>query len=331
MQEEFFIRILNNTASEEEKEEFYLSLEKDDKLKEAFYQAKNIYALGSYYPGMYGKLQEENFTRFWNKTHPGKQNRSRKIQLCLRYAAVFILALGIGFLIRYIVPSKEPSLGVYGHIEYRSEKGSVSTIRFEDGSEIWLSSQSRISIDKNLAGETVVHLNGEAYFDLTPDSLRKFKVDLGNIIVRDIGTKFDIRAYAVEQTVYTTLSEGRINILKNTEKPVLSMKPGEYMRFDKGNNQITVSKIDPSLAIAWKDGKFVFIDKTLSQICQELENWYNIEIHIEDKYLADTRYTGVIKRTTTVSHVLEMLSVTDAIHYTIMNKKKSKDLVIIRK
>ena len=101
------------------------------------------------------------------------------------------------------------------------------------------------------------------------------------------------------------------------------------MQFDKQTNHMNVTKQDPSIAAAWKDGKFVFIHKSLAEICRELEAWYNVRIEINNKSLANTRYTSVIKRTTTVKLVLEMLSLTDKIHYKITDRKEGKDLVYI--
>ena len=92
---------------------------------------------------------------------------------------------------------------------------------------------------------------------------------------------------------------------------------------------MTVSRRDPSIATAWKDGKFVFIDKSLAEICRELENWYNVEIIIRDKSLANTKYTSVIKRTTTVNMVLKMLSLTDKINYKITDRKEAHDIVYV--
>ena len=172
-------------------------------------------------------------------------------------------------------------------------------------------------------------LNGEAYFDMVPDQKRKFTVDLGNFKVKDIGTKFDIRAYRDEAIVCVALVDGQIDLYKCGGTPILSMKPGEYMQFDKQSNHMAVSNQDPSIATAWKDGKFVFIDKTLEEICHELGNWYNLQIIIKSKSLANTKYTSVIKRTTTVKLVLEMLSLTDKINYTITDRKEASDIVYI--
>ncbi|MDP2890432.1 MAG: FecR domain-containing protein [Bacteroidota bacterium] len=171
------------------------------------------------------------------------------------------------------------------HIEYSSEKGSVSKIHLEDGSTIWLSSGTKLKLDKNDSGETTARLDGEAYFDLIPDADRKFTVDLGQFKVRDIGTIFNIRAYESEQTISTTLVEGRIDLIKNSAESFLTVKPGELVNYDKSNRNIVVHQQDPSIVTAWTEGKFVFIDQPLSEICKELENWYNIEIQITDPKL----------------------------------------------
>ena len=214
-------------------------------------------------------------------------------------------------------------------IEYTSEKGSVSTIHLEDGSSVWLSSASKIIIDYSSTGEMSAQLNGEAYFDLVPDPDRKLTVDLGYLKVKDIGTKFNVRAYSAEPGIYTTLCDGQVDLFNGENKSLLSMKPGEYMQFNKLTGKMAVSQCDPTISTAWKDGKFVFIDKSLEEICHELENWYNVEIIISNKSLAKNKYTSVVKRTTTVSMVLKMLSLTDKINYKITDRKEAHDIVTI--
>lgn len=329
MQEEIFSKILSNTASDKEKRDFYLSLEEDAQLREMFCQYKNIYTFGASGKVEYSKIRKESFTRFWKQVHAGRQRRI--MTEWLRYAAVFILALCLGLLAHYLTFEKGQSKIFSQHIEYSSGTGSISTVHLEDGSQIWLSSRTHLSIDKGEDGKMVARLNGEAYFDLIPNSTRNLTVDLGNVKVRDIGTRFNIRAYAEERSVYATLVSGQIALLKNTGVTLYSMKPGDYLQFDKENQQILVSQKDTSVTTAWKDGKFVFIDKTLTDICKELEDWYNVQIHIENAYLAKTHYTCIVRRTTTIDQVLDLLSITDHIHYKITNQKEGKNQITIRR
>ncbi|HEY3390048.1 MAG TPA: FecR domain-containing protein [Prolixibacteraceae bacterium] len=328
MTEEIFIKILNNLATEAEKSSFYNLLEEDEALREIFYAYKNIYTASKLNSIKDIHPQNDSFQRFWNRIKPVKPQRM--VGLWVRYAAVFVMALSMGFLLRYIMPVKNEKVKVFTQkIQYTSEKGSVSTIHLEDGSAIWLSSDSKLTLSRSSNGEMSATLNGEAYFDMVPDTARKFAVDLGYFKIKDIGTKFNIRAYNAEQNVFAALADGAINLYKDEAKTILTMAPGEFMNYDKQANRIAVSKQDPSIATAWKDGKFVFINKSLAEICRELENWYNVEIIIRNRSVANARYTSVIKRTTTVKMVLKMLALTDQINYQIDERKEVRDIVYI--
>ena len=327
MSEELFVKIINGSATTTEKNDFYQELEKNGELKEAFFQFKTIYAITASTRISSSDHSIASFERIWSHLNPEKRVSIQG--LWYRYAALFILALGLGFLVQYMVDSNKATPVYTQQIEYSAEKGAVSTIHLEDGSSIWLSSGSRIILIKKSTGEMSAELNGEAYFDMVPDPRRNFVVDLGFFKVRDIGTKFDIRAYQEEQVINVALVEGRVDFCQRGAAPMRSLKPGEYMQFNKQSNHLVVSKQDPSIATAWKEGKFVFIHKTLGEICHELESWYNVEIVIGNKSLANTRYTSVIKRTTTVKLVLNMLSLTDKINYKITDRKEAKDFVYI--
>ena len=327
MTEEIFIKILNGTANEAEKVDFYQTMEEDSAQREIFLSYKNLYVLSKIDNSKHIDIQKDSFERFWGKANPAKGFRI--FEFWYRYAAVFVVALLLGFMMHYLMPKQQQIQGLARQIEYTSEKGSVSTIHLEDGSSIWLSSASKLVIQNSVNGEMTARLNGEAYFDLVPDPSRKLTVDLGGLKVRDIGTKFNIRAYSTESGIYTSLVDGRVDLFNMEDKPILSMKPGEYLQFNKNDNQMAVSQRDPTIATAWKDGKFVFIDKSLAEICRELENWYNVEIIISNPKLANTKYTSVIKRTTTVSMVLKMLSLTDRINYKITDRKEGRDTVTI--
>lgn len=328
MTEDTFHKILSNTASKGEKSDFFTALEQNPEKSLDFQHYKNLYVLSSMNPERYRTQQDKSFRKFWERTQA--QRPQRFIRSWMRYAAIFIVALSLGFMADFLV-NRETSSLISQHIEYSSEKGSVSKIHLEDGSTIWLSSGTTLKLDKKGSGETIARLDGEAYFDLVPDPNRKFTVDLGRFSVRDIGTIFNIRAYESEQTISTTLVKGRIDLIRNSGESFLTIKPGELVNYNKSNKKIVVNQQDPSIVTAWTEGKFVFIDQPLSEICKELENWYNIEIQITDPKLANTRYTSIIKRSTTVKMGLEILAITDQISYEIIDKKEGKDIVIIRK
>lgn len=327
MSEEIFIRILNNSATEAEKSSFFKSIEEAGDQREQYQQCKNLYFASNLSPELHDSIQKESFERFWNRVQP--INRQKVLNLWYRYAAIVLVTLATSFLVQYLISENQPGNEIVQQIEYFSEKGSVSKVLLEDGSVIWLSSASMVKLEKRKNGEMMAQMSGEAYFDLVPDTRRKFFVDLGSFKVQDIGTRFNIRAYKEEPAVYTSLVDGKIEFLSKSDQTLLTMKPGEYMQYNKQSMKMALSEQDPTIATAWKDGKFVFINKTLEEICHELENWYNVKIVIENKTLAATKYTSVIKRTTTIKLVMQMLSLTDKINYSITDKKEGSDIVLI--
>jgi ferric-dicitrate binding protein FerR (iron transport regulator) len=328
MPEEIFNKILNNTASETEKLEFFQSLENNPEKREEFYRLKNLQIVSGLNPDSYSRLKDENFQKFWNQVNTVQPLLTLKFWM--RYAAIVVVASSLGFFANRLTKDEKSTISE-NHIEYSSEKGSVSSVRLDDGSTIWLSSGTKLAIDKSSDGKTIARLNGEAYFDLIPNPKRRFVVDLGKFQVHDIGTTFNIRAYESEDKISTSLINGQIDLVQKSGSSILTVKPGEYVEYDKNRNNIEVTQHDLSEITAWKDGKFVFIDESLGEICKELERWYNIEINIEDRSLSEIKYTSVVKRSTTVEMVLKYLSVTDQIKYEITNKKEGKDIIIIRK
>lgn len=327
MSEEIFHKIINNTASETEKLEFFQLLETNPEKRDEFYRFKNLYVVSSLNTDNYSKLADKNFNKFWSQVNTSK---TLTIGSWMRYAAIVVVASSLGFLANSLT-KKEKTVISENHIEYSSEKGSVSSVKLDDGSVIWLSSGTKLALDKNTDGKTVARLNGEAYFDLVPNPKRNFVVDLGKFQVHDIGTTFNIRAYESENKISTSLISGQIDFVQESGSSMLTVKPGEYVEYDKNSNNIEVTEHDPSEITAWKEGKFVFIDQSLGDICKELERWYNIEISIEDQNLSEIKYNSVVKRSTTVEMVLKYLAVTDQIKYEITNKKEGKDIIKIRK
>lgn len=92
-----------------------------------------------------------------------------------------------------------------------------------------------------------------------------------------------------------------------------------------------MERLDPVLVTGWTKNKFVFIDKPLSEICQEIEKWYGVPIFIEDALLGQEKYTCMIKRTTTVSQFIEMLNLTTGIHAEIQKEENKEVTVLIRR
>jgi len=324
MEKKLIARILSGKATENEKNDFFIQCEANEELKKEFIWLKNLWALSvnEHLPD-----ERKSFEQFWEKTQKIRAIRIKRVLPGIsKYAAVLILAFGLACFFM-----GRPN-GRTGLIQsFKSEHGSVSLIKLEDGSKIWLNSATEIKITEKNEKHIVANLSGEAYFEIVHNPQREFIVNADKIRVRDQGTAFNIRAYPADGNVVTSLKNGKVEVEWSAYKShIVSMSPNDQLIFQKSTNKYTVEQTDASYIAGWKDGKFVFINKSLREICDELEKWYDVKIKICNKKLGDAKYSSILKRTTTITHMLEMLKITTGLEYDIKVKKNESDMIIIK-
>jgi transmembrane sensor len=319
------IKILTGSATAEEKERFYGLLNSNPELREEYSRLLKLWDLSKIGSINVSETRKrELFKEFCTRTLSSEKSRSLQFFVVLsRYAAIILLAIATGYMIRMATahPVETPL-----HAAFHSSNGSISSATLSDGSYIWLNANSRISFDQT-RNNILAQLDGEAYFNVPHNPEREFIIDIGRIKVRDLGTEFNISSYPDRDVSKVTLLEGDLDITDNKGNVIRNLDTGETFNFNRKSGKYSVQRIDPGLVTGWMEGKFVFIDRTLTEICEELEKWYGITIIIENKDIGKVRYTSVMKRTTTVKSVLEMLKITTKIKYTIEEKKEGKDII----
>jgi len=194
-----------------------------------------------------------------------------------------------------------------------------------------------------------VLLAGEAYFEIAKDKNHPFIVESGNQKIQVLGTHFNVNAYADEKNIKTTLLEGsvKVSMLSNAvternsgasptnpnpprdnvnprlnypltpqpgvlpstgERQGVILKPSEQATLV--NNTITTQKIDPTQAIAWKNGYFQFNEASMSTIMRELARWYDIQVIFVDGQ-PKGQYTTKIERNIPLGKALKILKLND--------------------
>lgn len=56
------------------------------------------------------------------------------------------------------------------------------------------------------------------------------------------------------------------------------LKPGQLAQFDRLIGETEIKNVDVSNYIGWKSGVYIFEDKSIEQIMDELSLWYDIEV-----------------------------------------------------
>lgn len=321
-----FEKILLKTASAEEKEKFFRAVSEDEKLKAEYIRYKNLWTIHSLDKNsVHASRRKQLFGELREKI-AGGGNQNKLIIGLLKYAAVIVATLGVAGLL-------SDRAGLTSHTsvvkEYSTTTGSIARILLSDSSEIWLNAKSRLKIIDSRDEGIVATLDGEAYFDIRHDESRNFIVDLGTIRIKDQGTRFNVKAFAEEGQITATLIDGKIDIQNDEQGKLASLVPGEYLRFNKLTNRFSLNSIDPSFVTGWKEGKFVFLERNLREICDELEQWYDVKILVKSKQDEKEIYSSVMKRSTTIKQVLELLKLTTGMQYRIDEKEGNTDTVYL--
>ena len=200
---------------------------------------------------------------------------------------------------------------VYNKLEV--PRGGECMIKLDDGTKVWVNAETKLKYPVVFVGDRrEVVLEGEAFFDVAKNE-KPFIVKTSFGDVRVLGTAFGISAYASEPESYTTLVRGKVSVEREGGKPVVIL-PGEQVVTSK-DGKMMKQKVDVEEFVGWKDGIYVFKEKSLGEIMKTLERWYNISVDFQDKSLVDLPFTGNLKRYDDINVFFDALTRTGDMKY----------------
>ena len=324
------LQVVTGNLKGDSKNEFLSQLAKNEQAKNEFNKIKNVWALASSTKEM-SEYQIENLYSNFKEQLDSRQQSPRITSLTfLKYAAMLTFVLIVGGVAGYYITRQNPQYADTGIQKFSASKGSVSMIEYGDGTKVWLNAGSKLTYREDHKNKLrLAELSGEGYFEVAHREDFPLLVKVGNIVVRDLGTTFNIKAYPDDNTIETSLVEGKAEIMNTTGKSLVNLKPGDDAIYSNDNQTITIRPIIENVLSAWRDGKFVIRDQRLEDIFKEIGRWYDVEFRFETDKFRDYRYTGTIKKTTTAQHVLKMLKITAEFNYRIIDKQVGRDVILI--
>lgn len=218
--------------------------------------------------------------------YPGKSQR-HFWEYFGKIAAVLLVAIGLVWIVsRQDQP--DASLSSVQLVGKTTTKGQKSTFALSDGTIVKLNAASKIEFPSKFdPDKREVHLEGEAFFEVTRDEARPFTVYSGDIETTVLGTSFNVEAYPEQDEIKVALVSGKVEVkstLDNksgadigTDNSTI-LKPNEMATFLKGQNKINKKRFELEEITGWKDGVLVLKNANLAQIREKLENWYGVGI-----------------------------------------------------
>jgi ferric-dicitrate binding protein FerR (iron transport regulator) len=339
--EQLIIRFFQKEISEDELRSLDEWLNADAKNKAYFFQLKKVSDYCQHPFTSNDKLAESSWGKMSVRMATADNEKSNKdiFNRCfyyLKYAAIIIIALIVGWGVgevsdikQYYAYQKAPAYNEI-HVE---KGGRANTIILSDSTKVVLNAGTTFRYPSTFnSDERKVYLDGEAYFEVTKDKERPFVVKLDKQDITVLGTVFNVEAYSGEAFSSITLLSGRIVLRafnkQGDEVSKIALNPNSTAVCNNRTGYMLVQEANKVLTKAWLNGQYKFKDELLGTILKRLENYYDVNIHVDNPdEVNQMKYTGTFSLDQDIMEVLQIIDYEGNFNF----KHDKRDIYISRK
>jgi len=257
-----------------------------------------------------GRIPESSVDAAWAKAQrmlevPRQPGRLRRpLFVALAAAAVLVALIGTRGVLRRTPQWRE----------YATTVAQRMVVRLRDGTQVTIAPKSRVRYAADYGrARRELYLDGEAYFQVTPDSQRPLRVHTTQSVTEDLGTAFVVRAYDQSATE-VVVAEGRVTLSRAdttaaTRTPALVLEARDLGRLYPSGVTAVRRGVDVGRYLAWTRGVLAFDGTPLGDVVVTLGRWYNVEIRLADSTLAARRLTATFQNES-IDLVLQRIALT---------------------
>lgn len=199
------------------------------------------------------------------------------------------------------------------NVTISTSRGRECNLELADGSKVWMNAESKLTIAKDYGqASRTLWLEGEAYFEVAPDSKRPFTVHSGKFSTTAIGTMFNINTSAPAGKPDIVLIEGCVDISLAASTEKRRMHSGQAATLGDGGT-LTVADADTYPYTQRRNGFFYFEQEPLLTIMAELGRWYNKTVVFENEQAMQTRLHFVAERGQDLKDIIASLNDMDGV------------------
>ncbi len=233
----------------------------------------------------------------------GRTNRTWRNPAPLAIAAMLLLSIFGAGLYQFFSQAGDV---------YSTDIAEVRNIRLADGSILTLGAHSEVTVHYSELERKVALNRGEAFFNIMKAPNQPFSVGVGDITVKVLGTRFDVRKGAEETRV--AVEDGSVEVAYplspantyETEKNLLTAGKQLVHRQSAAGLQTELS--DTHTPGAWRQGRLIYINASLAEIIADINRYYKGQVSLDSEELANLRFTSVF-RTNEIDELIETLTV----------------------
>lgn len=242
-----------------------------------------------------------------------KRRINNFVYAAIGMAASLLITFGLAFYTNVFFPKGET-------IQLSTNFGSRSSVVLPDGTKVTLNSGTNLEYRfDNLSKIREVKFNGEGFFEVAKNGNPFIIQTTKGLKLKVLGTKFNLNAYSDDNSIKTSLVEGKVE-LNSSDNKTLVLSPGQIASYNDKTKELKYANGQVYQDSGWLNNK-LYLDKTsLQEVCTILERSYDVKIVINTEGLGNKmHYTGVLGEETIVD-VLDALCMLSKIKYQIKGK-----------
>jgi ferric-dicitrate binding protein FerR (iron transport regulator) len=190
--------------------------------------------------------------------------------------------------------TREPAMHAYV-----TRAGERAELQLTDGSKVVLNGATTLRIPEGFGkGVRDVYLDGGAYFEVTHDSARMFRVHTSRMTAEDLGTRFTIMAYAADSSEHVAVAEGRVGVEGKDSAEAVVLAPNDVAHISEAGVVSATRGVAVDRYFGWVDGVVQFDEDAMSDAARSLERRFGVEIRVTDSALAARRISGSVRAAT---------------------------------
>ncbi|MCI6617461.1 MAG: FecR domain-containing protein [Prevotella sp.] len=194
-----------------------------------------------------------------------------------------------------------------------TEKGKEFWVTLDDGTRVHLNYNTTLKYPVRFdSDERTVYLRGEAYFDVTKDADRPFRVITDQGVVKVYGTSFDVNTTERSGHTQVVLVSGSVSVTPVNGHEIM-VRPGQMAEFSSAGTGKLVA-IDTTPYVSWNTGYYVFDGCPLDRLMQVLSKWSGYEVEFRDASVRSIEFSGNIDKYNDLETTIKAIEFATGIH-----------------
>ncbi|THU34870.1 DUF4974 domain-containing protein [Niastella caeni] len=193
-------------------------------------------------------------------------------------------------------------------IEHTNTSNKPLELTLPDGSRLTLAAKSRVSYahtfglsDTAKAGVTRdVYLLGEAFFEVTKDPHRPFRVFANEIVTKVLGTSFTVRSFEKDTTIQVIVRTGKVSVYAQAEATAsakmseIILTPNQQLVYERTGQkfQKVLSSNPAMIAPPTIERSMVYDEAPLDKVFSDLSSAFGINIVFDSELLKKCTVTA---------------------------------------